>query len=74
MAKVTGTQQAFMKLLETRGIYNTLGVDRSTVSNWKRALRGEDDKYIPSMDKMEEVLFRAGATVVKEKVWKLPNL
>jgi hypothetical protein len=72
MAKVTGTREAFMKLLQTRGIYNTLGVDRSHVSNWKRALRGEDDKYMPTLNKMEEMLIKAGASIVKEKVWNLP--
>jgi hypothetical protein len=72
MAKVLGTKEAFKKLIETKGINNNLGVTRFTVSNWKRALEGRDDKNMPTLNKMEEMLIKAGASVVKEKVWKLP--
>ncbi len=71
--EVAGTRNAFLQLLSQRGIYKLLEVSRSTVSNWKRALAGQDDKYMPSLDKMEEMLLKAGAKVVQEKVWKIDN-
>ena len=65
--KIMGTKQAFIKLLSERGIYKRLGVDRSTVSNWKRGTQNV------TLDKMEQILLQAGATVIKEKVWELPK-
>lgn len=59
-----------MALISERGIYKKLGVDRSTVSNWKRALAGQDPRNTPSLGKMEEMLKRYGAIVIKEKVWQ----
>jgi hypothetical protein len=68
---IESTPQAFMVLLNERGIYKKLGVDRSTVSNWKRALAGQDCRNMPSLDKMEEMLSRYGAKVVSEKIWQI---
>lgn len=68
---IKGTKQAFLRMLEERGVSNKLGVDRSTVSNWKRALSGEDEKYRPTLDKMEEMLLKYGATVKREKEWSV---
>ncbi len=68
--KVTGTKEAFEKLISERGVFHKLGVDKATVANWKRYV--QEGKSI-SLDKMEEMLLRAGATVVKEKVWNLPK-
>jgi hypothetical protein len=68
---IESTPQAFMTLISKRGIYKELGVDRSTVSNWKRALSGQDHRNMPSLDKMEEILNRYGAKVIKEKVWEI---
>jgi transposase len=66
--EVTGTRQAFEALLQERGIYKRLGVSIAVVSNWKAYVKA--GKSI-SIDKMEEILERAGATVVQEKVWKI---
>lgn len=68
--KITGTRAAFQALIARRGIYKKLGIERSTVANYKRYLK--QGKSI-STDKMEEMLLKAGAKVVKEKQWKLPN-
>ena len=68
MSNVTGTIEAFATLIAERGIYKKLGVDRSTVAGWKRYLR--EGRSI-SLDKMEEMLLKAGANVVQEKVWNL---
>lgn len=68
---IESTPQAFITLLNERGIYKKLGVDRSTVSNWKRALAGHDLRNMPSLDKMEEMLSRYGAKVVSEKIWRI---
>ncbi|NII29898.1 hypothetical protein HB364_32770 [Pseudoflavitalea sp. X16] len=72
MATITGTRDAFIALLQERGVYTRLGVDRSTVSNWRRALKGQDNKFMPSLDKMEEMLLKSGAKVAREKVWIIP--
>ncbi len=68
---IESTPQAFVTLISERGIYKKLGVDRSTVSNWKRALAGQDHRNMPSLDKMEEMLIRYGAKVINEKVWQM---
>jgi hypothetical protein len=65
---VTGTREAFIKLISERGIYKRLGVKVSTVSSWKLYLK--QGKSI-SLDKMEEMLLKAGAIVVQEKVWEV---
>lgn len=66
--QIEGTRQAFEKLISERGVYKRLGVERSTVSTWKIYLR--EGKSI-SLDKMEEVLIKSGATVTQEKVWDI---
>lgn len=68
--KVTGTKEAFTAILKERGVYQKLGVSRATVSNWKRSLDGIGAQP-PTIDKMEEMLLRYGATVVREKVWEV---
>jgi hypothetical protein len=60
---VIGTEKAFLEMLNERGVYKRLGVDRSTVSNWKK------QRQKVSLDKMEEMLVKAGASVVNEKSW-----
>lgn len=64
--RINGTKEAFEKLLSERGIYKRLNVDRSTVSNWKKGTQKV------SLDKMEAILLKAGATIVKEKIWNVP--
>jgi len=68
--EVSGTRKAFEAMLEERGVFHKLGVDKSTVSNWKIYLK--QGKSI-SLDKMEEMLFRYGAQIETEVVWKLPK-
>ncbi len=65
------TKEAFIKMISNRGVYKTLGVDRSTVSVWKLSIAGKIDRQPPTTDKMEEMLLRYGATIVTEKIWKL---
>ncbi|MBD0288517.1 MAG: hypothetical protein M3342_06025 [Bacteroidota bacterium] len=57
-------------MIDNRGVYKKLGVSRSTVATWKIYLK--EGKSL-SLDKMEEMLDKYGATVVKEKVWELPK-
>lgn len=68
--QVEGTRAAFQTLISERGIYKRLGVERSTVATWKIYLR--EGKSI-SLDKMEEMLIKAGANVAQEKVWEIIN-
>ncbi len=68
---VTGTREAFAALINRRGIYKKLGVSISTVAGWKIYL--SEGKSI-SLDKMEEMLLRAGGTVVQEKVWEVNSI
>lgn len=65
---VKGTREAFKQMLSERGVYKKLGVERSTVAGWKRRL--EEGESL-SLDKMEEMLEKYGATVVSEKVWNV---
>lgn len=69
--KVTGTKEAFLRMLQETAVYKELGVSHSTVANWKRSLEGVGPQAPPTIDKMEEMLLRWGAEVVKEKVWKI---
>jgi|GEM_PF-1435082 len=66
--QIEGTRKAFETMLQERGVYKKLGVDTSTVANWKTYLR--EGKSI-SLDKMEEMLMRSGAQVKQEKVWDI---
>lgn len=70
---VHGTKEAFFEMITERGVYKKLGVDKSTVSTWKLALRGSIDRQAPSLDKMEEMLSKYGAVVVSEKIWQIPE-
>ena len=63
--QVTGTKEAFFKMLSERGIYKKLCVDKSTVSNWKRNVTAV------TLDKMEEILIRSGAEVLQDKTWNI---
>lgn len=65
-----GTKEAFINLLERRGIYKILGVTPPTVSSWRRSLNGKDHRGL-SLDKMEEMLLKAGYRVKSEKVWDI---
>lgn len=69
--KITGTREAFKAMLETPALSNILGVSRGTVANWKRSMEGIGEQNPPTLDKMEEMLLKYGATVVKEKVWNV---
>lgn len=66
------TKEAFEKMISNRGVYKTLGVDRSTVSVWKLSIAGKIDRQPPTTDKMQEMLLRYGAKIIQEKVWYLP--
>lgn len=67
--KITGTKEAFEEMISRRGIYKHLDVDRRVVWAWKNR------KNSPvSLDLMEEMLLKYGATVISEKKWKLPKL
>jgi hypothetical protein len=67
--EILGTKEAFKHLISHRGIYKVLGVDKSTVSTWKQYLF-EGNSI--SIDKMEDVLQRAGATIKQDKIWNIP--
>lgn len=66
--QVTGTKAAFEKMLEVPAINKVLGVDSSTVANWKRYVR--EGRHI-STDKMEEMLLKFGAKVKSDKIWDM---
>jgi len=68
--EVVGTRVAFETLINQRGIYKLLGVERSTVGTWKIYLR--EGKSI-SLDKMEEMLLKSGSTFKNERIWNIPT-
>lgn len=64
---MSSTTKAFLQLLKKRGIYKHLGVTSQTVSNWRKyATSGKI-----SEDKMQQMLLKAGAKLVQDKVWEL---
>lgn len=63
-----GTKAAFEKMLEVPAVNKVLGVDSSTVANWKRYVK---EGRLISTDKMEEMLQRYGAKVKQEKIWTI---
>lgn len=67
---VTGTRAAFEALLNQKGIAKKLGLNKSTVSTLKKRLENGEGV---TLDKMEEILQLAGAVVVQEKVFRLPE-
>lgn len=69
--EISGTKAAMLQILKEKNVYEKLGVSRSSVSNWKRALEGKDDHNNLTLDKMEELLQTYGATIVHEKVWNI---
>ena len=68
MAKISGTREAFSTMIQERGVFKKLGVDRSTVSGWKIYLKAGAKI---SIDKMEEMLRKYGAVQVKDAVWEV---
>ena len=63
MSEITGTREAFANLIAQKAVSKRINVSRATVSQWK--------KNPPSINKMEEMLLKAGAKVVSEKVWEI---
>jgi hypothetical protein len=62
------TREAFAQLINKRGWYVPLGIPEGTAST--TAKRFKDGKVV-SLDKMEEILEKAGAVVVQEKLWEV---
>ncbi len=66
MVKITGTREAFSQMITEKNVYRKLGVERTTVSNWKAYIK--ENKKI-SIDKMEEMLKKYGAVELSPPVW-----
>ena len=62
------TDEAFEKLLNTRGIYKVLELHRGTIGKMKDNLR-TGTAHI-SLDKKIELLKKAGYQVVQEMQWQ----
>jgi transposase len=71
--KITGTREAFTRLIHVPAVNKILGVSRGTVANWKRAMEGVGEHNPPTLDKMEEMLMKYGAKVLKEKIWEFDS-
>ena len=69
--QVVGRREAFEAMLQERGVYKKLGVDRSTVAGWKTRLR---EGKLLSEDKMKEMLFKYGYTIVQDEVWDIDSV
>ena len=65
------THEAFQQLLNTRGIYKTLGLHRGTVGKMRSDLR--DGKGNVSLDKKIELLRKAGYNMLQEMDWGPPG-
>jgi len=69
--QITGRRAAFEAMLQERGVYKKLGVERSTVSSWKIRLKSGESI---SEDKMKEMLLRYGYSIVQEEVWEVSTI
>lgn len=67
--EITGTKEAFMLMLEVKNIHEALGVDKSTVSNWRKYLN--EGKGL-TIEKMEEMLLKYGSRLTVTPKWYLP--
>ena len=61
------TREAFEQLIMHRGWHKELDISDSTA--W--SLKHNFNKGTITIDKMEEVLTKAGYIVIQEKLWKL---
>lgn len=59
-------EEAFEKVIFTRGIYNKLGIPEGTVSS----LRTQYKKKSVSAKKMREILVLAGYKLVQQETWE----
>lgn len=66
--EIKGTREAFIALIHERGINKQLEVSPATVRGWRKRVT---EGALISLDKMEEMLLKAGASVVHEKVWEV---
>lgn len=60
------TKEAFEQLIHTRAWYKDLGISEPAAG----ALKNNFAKGKVTIDKMEEVLLKAGFTVKQEKLWQ----
>lgn len=61
------TNEAFEQIIEDRNKLKKLGINQSTA----RSLRKRFYEKKLTIDKMEEILFNAGAKVKQEKEWEI---
>jgi hypothetical protein len=61
------TNQAFHEMLNTRGIYKTLGLAKGTVGKMRNDLK--TGLHAITLDKKIELLLRAGYTVKQDMEW-----
>lgn len=59
------TKQAFEQVIQDNKLMKKLGINYNTVKTWR--LRLQDGHM--TIDKMEEIITKAGFSVVQEKLW-----
>lgn len=62
------TKQAWLKMINTKGIETTLGITKPSLYYFRSMAKTQ--KQFPSTDTMEEQLKIAGYKVLVEKQWK----
>ena len=60
------TKDLFERVINTRGVYSTLGVTENTVKQLRISLRND----AVSIDKMHEILKRAGYRIAVKEEWE----
>lgn len=65
---ITGTRAAFAKIIREPNVHAKLGVSRVMVTKWRKYVI--EEKYV-TLNKMEEMLLKYGATVKQEKIWEI---
>lgn len=65
------TREAFIELINRRGIHHSLGVSQQTIANYRQYLK---KGQLITQDTMEEMLRRGGFEVIQEKLWTLKTI
>jgi len=65
------TLEIFKYIIYQANCHQRTGVDYATISLYRRWLEGATKGRKPTIEKMEEIIVRYGATVIQDKLWKL---
>ena len=64
------TKNAFLEMLKNKGLAKKLDIPKCDISIWKSIAEGKNqNKKLPSIEKMEKLLILYGAEKAREEEW-----